>query len=161
MQLPYSWWSLSFLTSVLKQIQLSTHWIRPLCVWACGSVHFVDGCWGRTLLFSTWGRGTTRWEWWSFMIRAFFKSRWAPRRLASVTESPSRTSAGRQASVLIIFTFCCDGTVTHLCWLHSYTDYLCGVFLYLSRHATDVTSILFGDNTCCLHQALPTKMCWT
>lgn len=50
-------------------------------------------------------------KWWSSMIRAF-TSRWTPRRLVSVTESPSRTSAGRQA-VPIIFTFCCDGTAAH------------------------------------------------
>lgn len=36
----------------------------------------------------------------------------------------------RQASVLIIFTFCCDGTASQcwLCWLHPYKDYLWGVF---------------------------------
>lgn len=38
----------------------------------------------------------------------------------------------RQASVLIIFTFCCDGIATYFCLLapYSYAHYLCGI-LYI------------------------------
>lgn len=124
----------------VSQIQLATHteFNRCVCVSVCGSVHFVDGCWGRTLLFSTWGRRTIRWEWWSSMIRAF-TSRWAPRRPASITESPLRTSAGRH--LFLSFTFCCDGIAAH-CWLR------CAVAL------TKNTCVMCSISLCTYHKGL-------
>lgn len=100
-----------------------------LCVCEYGCVHFVDGWWGWYIVFSTWGRRIARWGWWSSMIRAFLHQHEPPRRLASIMQSPLRTS------VLIVFTFCCDGIATHLCWLHSSTDYLCGVLYSISLYA--------------------------
>lgn len=44
----------------------------------------------------------------------------------------------RKAFVLIIFTFCCDGIATHLCWLYYYTDYLCGVS-YISEYTPQMS----------------------
>lgn len=106
-----------------------------VCV--CGAVHFVDGWWWRTLLFPTWGWSTTRWEWWSSMIRVF------------TDEHPGDRSPSQNHHWEPLQAGICSYHIYILLWWHSHTlltaltvllqRLLVWCVLYLCIHAWNVT----------------------
>lgn len=107
------------------------------CVCVCGAVHFVDGWWWRTLLFPTWGWSTTRWEWWSSMIRVF------------TDEHPGDRSPSQNHHWEPLQAGICSYHIYILLWWHSHTlltaltvllqRLLVWCVLYLCIHAWNVT----------------------